>query len=343
MANAANIAINLVEHGYVPDRLVRRSINWLIRRRLQTLPADAAAAERQFIAMMDASPIALLPEKANEQHYEVPAAFFELCLGRHRKYSCCYWPDGVTGLDEAEAAALESTCEHARLEDGQDILELGCGWGSLTLWMAEHYPAARITAVSNSNSQREHIEAQAQARRLSNVTVLTCDMNDFQPDASFDRVVSVEMFEHMRNYRSLFERVASWLRTDGRFFMHIFCHRAVPYEFEDRGATDWMSRHFFSGGIMPSDNLPLNFQDRLELEDRWRWDGRHYQKTAEAWLDRMEANRDDIMMLLRDTYGEADASTWWMRWRMFYFSVAELFGYDQGQQWWVGHYLFNKR
>ncbi len=345
MANPAKVAINLVEHGFVPDRLVRKSIRWLIRRRLQTLPANAASAEREFVAMMDASPIALMPEKANEQHYELPPEFFGLCLGRHRKYSCCYWPDGVTGLDEAEAAALEQTCERARLADGQDILELGCGWGSLTLWMAERYPQARITAVSNSGAQRAHIEEQARASGLGNVTVVTCDMNEFDPGpgAAFDRVVSVEMFEHMRNYRRLFGSIASWLRPRGQFFMHIFCHRAVPYEFEDRGATDWMSRHFFSGGIMPSDGLPLHFQDRLELADQWRWDGRHYERTAEAWLERMDANRDDIMMLLRDTYGDAHAPTWWMRWRMFYFSVAELFGYDNGQQWWVSHYLFDKR
>ncbi|NND61543.1 MAG: class I SAM-dependent methyltransferase [Gammaproteobacteria bacterium] len=345
MTSPAELAINLVEKGYVPDTLVRTSIRWLIRRRLDTLPHNdseaSAAAEQAFVAMMDASPVALQTDKANEQHYELPASFFGYCLGHHRKYSCCYWPQGVTTLDEAEAAALRQTCKHADIEDGHNILELGCGWGSLSLWMAQNYPNATVTAVSNSSSQREYIEQRANGLGLTNLRVLTADMNDFRIDQHFDRVVSVEMFEHMRNYRELFERIAGWLTDDGRFFMHIFCHKNTPYEFEDRGATDWMSRYFFSGGIMPSYDLPLRFADKLQLDQRWRWDGTHYQKTAETWLQNMDAQRDPIMALFRDTYGD-DASRWWMRWRMFYFAVAELFGCQGGEQWFVGHYRFRR-
>lgn len=346
MSNTARLAINWVEQGYVPENIIRHSVRRLLKQRLQSLPVHdcelVAAAERDFVAMMDASPVALVPEKANEQHYELPAAFFELCLGKSRKYSCCHWPEGVTTLDEAEEAALKLTCLHAGLADGMDILELGCGWGSLTLWMASRYPAARITAVSNSASQRAHIEAQAARLALTNVHVVTRDMNEFETTGHFDRVVSVEMFEHMRNYRELFGRISRWLKPGGRFFMHIFCHRSTPYVFEDRGETDWMSRHFFSGGIMPSDTLPLCFQDELKLRDRWRWDGSHYQKTSNAWLDRMDENRAPIMDILSATYGQNNAGTWWMRWRMFYIACAELFGYDEGQQWWVSHYLFEK-
>lgn len=346
MGSTARIAINWVEQGYVPDHIIRHSVRRLLKRRLESLPLDdceqLSASERDFVAMMDASPIALVPEKANEQHYELPPAFFELCLGAHRKYSCCFWPQGVSTLDAAEAAALAETCQHAGLADGMDILELGCGWGSLTLHMASAYPGSRITAVSNSASQRVYIEAQAAARGLTNLTVITRDMNEFATQHQFDRVVSVEMFEHMRNYRELFRRISSWLKPGGRFFMHIFCHRSAAYVFEDRGETDWMSRYFFSGGIMPGDTLPLNFQEHLNLRDRWRWGGEHYQRTANAWLERMDQNRERVMDILVATYGRRDASTWWMRWRMFYIACAELFGYEAGQQWWVSHYLFEK-
>ncbi len=346
MSSTAKLAINWVEQGYVPENIIRHSVRRLLKQRLQSLPLHdcemLAANERSFVAMMDAAPVALVPEKANEQHYELPPAFFELCLGKHRKYSCCYWPEATTTLDEAEDVALALTCQHAGLADGMDILELGCGWGSLTLRMATDYPAARITAVSNSASQRAYIEGRAAALGLENVRVLTRDMNDFATTERFDRVVSVEMFEHMRNYRELFGRISGWLNPGGQFFMHIFCHRSAPYVFEDRGETDWMSKYFFSGGIMPSDTLPLCFQDDLKIGNRWRWDGRHYERTSNAWLQRMDDNRERIMEILAATYGRDNAGTWWMRWRMFYIACAELFGYDAGQQWWVSHYLFEK-
>ena len=346
-AMAVAKALEWAERGLVPDALIRIGIRQLCRARLRELadgdPAQQAALAERFIESLSASELAPLAHKANEQHYEVPAEFFAQALGRHRKYSSCWFASPNTTLDEAEAAALSATCERARLADGQRILELGCGWGSLSLWMAERYPGSRITAVSNSGSQREWIESQARSRGLSNLHVITCDMNRFTTEERFDRIVSVEMFEHMRNWPELFGRVGSWLRDDGLFFMHVFVHRSVPYAFIDAGDDDWMSRHFFSGGMMPSDDLPLRFQKDLQLLQRWRWDGRHYERTANAWLANMDARRAQIWPILEQTYGRDQAQRWWMRWRMFFMACAELFGFDQGGQWWVSHYLFSRR
>ena len=346
MADSTAVAVNWVEQGLVPDRVVRLGIRRLLKARLAELRSDDVAASadltQSFLADLRHAPLALLPEKANEQHYEVPAAFFGAVLGAHRKYSSCHWPDGVTTLAQAEAAALAATCERAGLANGQQVLELGCGWGSLTLWMAERYPASQITALSNSASQREHIEAQAAAKGLANVRVITRDFNDFDTADRFDRVVSVEMFEHLRNWPHAFAQVARWLLPDGRFFMHVFAHRDAAYEFVERDASDWMSKHFFSGGMMPSDDLALQCQDDLRLLRRWRWDGTHYQRTSEAWLRNMDEQRAALWPLFERTYG-TDAGVWWMRWRLFFMSVAELFGFEAGQQWWVSHYLFEKR
>jgi cyclopropane-fatty-acyl-phospholipid synthase len=300
------------------------------------------AVKESFIEQMNRGPVALVPEKANEQHYEVPAAFFAKVLGARRKYSACYWSDRETSLDAAEEESIAETCRRADIRDGQRVLELGCGWGSVSLWAAERFPRAQFLAVSNSQSQREHIEAEAVRRSLHNLRVLTTDMNDFSTEERFDRVVSVEMFEHMRNHRLLFERIHDWLTPGGRFFMHIFCHRDVPYAFEDRGPGDWMSQYFFSGGMMPSDDLPLHFQDRLKLLKQWRWNGRHYERTLNAWLDNMDRNRDEIYPELVRTYGRQSAHVWWGRWRIFFMACAELFGFDEGEQWWVSHYLFER-
>ncbi len=347
MTRALNYAIDLSERGMIPDPILRSSIRHLIQSRLKELKIQdceyGADVSYDFVNMMDAGPIAPVPEKANEQHYEVPTSLFKLMLGKNMKYSSCYWNGNDTQLDQAEDTSLALSCEHAMFEDGMDILELGCGWGSLSLWMAKHYPNSNITGVSNSHSQREHIMQQAADRNLHNLNIITADMNDFSIDQTFDRVVSVEMFEHMRNYRKLYSMIASRLNPGGRFFKHIFVHRAVPYEFTVRDETDWMSQYFFSGGIMPSDELPLFFQDDLQLTRRWRWDGTHYEKTANAWLANMDNKRAEIMPLFENTYGKDNAVKWWMRWRMFYMSCAELFGYDKGQQWWVSHYLFEKR
>lgn len=347
MTSVSRVAIDWAERGLVPDAVVRKGIRQLCRRRLDeigNLDCERRAADMQaFLNGMNTAPTAPLPELANAQHYEVPAAFFEQALGPHRKYSCCYWPDGVEDLAGAEADALSLSCERADLQDGQSILELGCGWGSLSLWMAEQYPLARITAVSNAHSQRRYIESRAAERELTNLTVITADMNDFDTPERFDRVVSVEMFEHMRNWRSLFRRVHRWLSPGGLFFMHIFCHRDTPYLFEDRGVDDWMSHYFFSGGMMPSDNLPLYFQEHLTLLKKWRWSGKHYEKTANAWLDNMDRRYETIMPILAETYGSDQADLWWQRWRLFFMACAETFAYDAGQTWWVSHYLFQRK
>ena len=339
--------IDWMERGYVADFALRAGIRKLLRKRLKGEDQGSCelnqARQEELIAEFSAGPIALVPEKANEQHYEVPAELFRLMLGPRRKYSSCWWPDSVSNLAAAEDAALKETCERADLADGQDILELGCGWGSLTLWMAKQFPESRITAVSNSASQREFILSQSQRDGVGeNLTVVTADMNDFQPTETFDRVVSVEMFEHMRNHQLLMHRISEWLKPEGKLFVHIFCHRSLTYKFSNDSDADWMSRNFFSGGIMPSDYLLGRYQRDLNLIRRWRWSGLHYQKTCEAWLANLDQNRDEAVSVLRETYGNDEAFRWFNRWRTFHMACSELFGYADGNEWWVGHYLFEK-
>lgn len=345
MRTATQFAFDMTERGWIPDVIIRAGIRHLVRSRQQEIRQSCELRVRdtqQFLASMNAAAIAPIPEIANEQHYELPPEFFSLVLGPHRKYSSCWWPVGAETLADAESAALTSTCQHAQLFDGARILELGCGWGSLTLWMAEHYPSATITAVSNSAPQRTFVLGEAAKRGLRNVEVITADMNEFHTPRAFDRVVSVEMFEHMRNYRELYRRVYDWLVPGGRFFMHIFCHSTVPYAFEVVDDTDWMSKHFFSGGIMPSDDLPLRFQEHLRCIDQWRWNGGHYERTANAWLANMDKNRAAVRAVLAEAYGESEVQRWWMRWRMFFAACAELFGCNGGEEWWVSHYLFER-
>ena len=338
----------LAESGLLPDALLRLGIRRLCAQRLREERAGGAEATwtrfRHQLEALRQSPLALHTDAANRQHYELPPRFFELCLGKRLKYSSCYYPTGEETLDEAEEKMLALYGERAGLVDGQDILELGCGWGSLTLWIAERFPRSRITAVSNSRPQREHIEARCRERGLGNVRVITEDVNRLALDAAqFDRAVSVEMFEHVRNYQVLLERIAGWLRPGGQLFVHIFCHRELMYPFETARDDDWMGRHFFTGGLMPAADTFLHFQQHMVLEQQWRLAGTHYEKTAEAWLANQDAHAEEILAVLGTTYGASRARLWHQRWRMFWMACAELFGFADGDEWLVGHYRFRRR
>ena len=338
--------IELAEKGIIPDYFIRQGIVRNCENRLKNenvSNTEKVSSKKQiWIEQMKESPIALVPEKANEQHYEVPPAFFENVLGKHLKYSSGYWPDGVNSLDESEESMLELSFERAQLADGDSILELGCGWGSLTCYMASKLPNSKITAVSNSKDQKEHILNRCKNQGLDNIEVITADMNDFETENKYDRVISIEMFEHMRNYKKLLSKISSWLNDDGKLFIHIFTHQSVVYPFENQGEADWMAREFFSGGMMPSHDLLLHFQDDLIIDDVWSMLGTHYEKTSLAWVNKMDANKDSIMKIFLKTYGD-DAKLWFQRWRIFFMSCEKLFGYNNGSEWGVSHYRFNKR
>jgi cyclopropane-fatty-acyl-phospholipid synthase len=339
-------AITLAEQKLLPDFMIRIGIRNLLKQRLLDECANDVEQQnsrmQKLLENLRQSPIAIETDAANTQHYEVPAAFYQLALGKHLKYSSCYWEDATETLDDAEALMLALTTARADLQDGQQILELGCGWGSLTLWMAEHLPHSNITAVSNSNSQRQYILQQAKLRGLANIEVLTCDVNQLSLDRQFDRIVSVEMFEHMRNYDNLLAKVASWLKANGKLFVHIFCHRYLSYPFETDGDDNWMGKYFFTGGLMPARDTLLHFQQHLRLQRQWDLSGSHYQKTAEVWLQNMDKHGSEIRDIFTLSYGEKQAQLWQQRWRIFFMSCAELFGYKQGNEWLVAHYLFVK-
>ncbi len=334
----------LLEKNILPDALIRVGIRRLLKQRLAEITAGDAEAQRQrerdFLAMMARSAIALNTAESKEQHYEVPTRFYQLSLGEHLKYSSAYWDRGVRTLDQAEARMLALTAERAGIKNGDKVLELGCGWGSLTLYLAAKFPRCRITGVSHSRTQREHILAEAKARGLKNVRIITADMNVFETKERFDRAVSVEMFEHMRNWQALFGKLSRWLKPGGTFFMHVFTHREASYLFEAKDAGDWMSRYFFTGGMMPSDSLALHACAPLQAVDHWVVNGRHYAFTAEAWLAKMDANKAEILPLFAETYGADQAVKWWAYWRVFYMACAELWDYDDGNEWFVSHYLF---
>ena len=337
----------VLENNILPDWLIRIGIRRLLAQRLREEHKGNAAAQQahlmELIEFLKSSPIAVNTHDANEQHYEVPTEFFRLVMGKHMKYSSGYWKNGVTSIDQSEADMLELTTERAELKDGMSILELGCGWGSLSLYMAAKYPNAKITGVSNSRTQKEYIDNAAEARGLKNLTIITADMNKFTVDGKFDRVVSVEMFEHMRNYEKLLEKVSGFLNENGKLFVHIFTHKTYSYLFEVKDETDWMSKYFFTGGIMPSDHLLMYFPKHLAIEKHWHVPGVHYYKTSEAWLSNMDAHKQEIQQIFMETYGKDQMTKWWVYWRVFFMACAELWGYNNGEEWIVSHYLFEKK
>lgn len=338
--------INMMESGTLPDSVIRAGIRKLCKQRLEEEHINDIEAQSEqydrFLEELRRSDIAIKTDKANEQHYEVPAEFYLMSLGENLKYSGCLWDEDTKTLSEAEVNMLELYTKRGEFTDGQSILELGCGWGSLTLYLAKKYPNSQITTISNSSSQRAYIESKAREQGLSNIEVITVDINQFETDKTFDRIVSIEMFEHIRNYQQLFKRIEQWLKVDGKVFLHIFCHRYLMYPFEEEGDDNWMGKYFFSGGQMPAADTFLHFQGNLELEKRWLLSGQHYEKTSNAWLENTDKNKESILSVFEKVYGEKEAKIWLQRWRIFFMSCAELFGLHKGNEWLIAHYRFSK-
>lgn len=340
-------SLALAEQSFVPDYGLRVVIRRVLARRLRDIRIDEGdgenLAELFRLKYLEEAPIACISELVNAQGYKVPVDFFEMVLGPQLKFSSGYWPSGVTTLAEAERAALTELCLYADLRDGQHVLELGSGWGSLTLWMAERFPGSVITAVCQSAAQRDYVERQAHLRRLTNIRAINCDMNQFtMAESSVDRIVSVEMFEQMRNWPELFRRLSRWIKSDGRLMVQVSVHRAVPYLFSNPRASDWMNRYFVGGSMIPSEPLAQICAGPFQSVARWIWKGTHYQRTTEAWLHNMRRSHDALHSILAQTYGKDDARLWWQRWRLFFISRSELFGYRGGEEWYVCHYAFEK-
>ena len=337
---------SLLQKDIIPDGMIRMGIRQLLKGRLRNerIKDEIKLYEHKLSLVEDLknSPVALNTMEANEQHYEVPARFFEIVLGPWLKYSSGFWFEDTLSLRQSEEDMLIMSLERAGIQNGMEVLDLGCGWGSFTLYAAENFPGASFTAVSNSASQKAFILNKASERGLTNIDVITADINDFDSDKQFDRIVSVEMFEHVRNYQVLFDRVHGWLKDEGQIFIHIFAHKTHAYKFEAKNEGDWMARHFFTGGMMPSDDLFYFFTDKFESKNHWKVNGQNYAKTLEAWLERMDDNREEIMELFRETYKD-EAVKFWAYWRIFFMACAETFDYKNGTEWGVSHYLFQKK
>ncbi|HNM04978.1 MAG TPA: cyclopropane-fatty-acyl-phospholipid synthase family protein [Leptospiraceae bacterium] len=338
---------SLLEKNIFPDQIIRLGIRTLLAQRLQDEDRGSLEENQKhlmnYIESLKKSPVAVNTLDANEQHYEVPTDFYRYVLGKRMKYSGGLWPEGTVSLDDSEERMLALSCERAELKNGHTVLDLGCGWGSLSLYIAEKYPECRITSVSNSRTQKEYIDSVCRERGFKNVEVITKDMNEFSIDRKFDRLMSVEMLEHMKNYEKLFERFASFMKEDGLFFVHIFTHSRFAYAFEAKDESDWMSKYFFTGGMMPSDSLFLYFQKDLQIINHWRVNGTHYGKTSEAWLANMYKNKKEILPILEKTYGKENTVKWWVYWRVFFMACAELWSYNSGEEWLVSHYPFRRK
>eukprot|EP00850_Spirogloea_muscicola_P015760 SM000123S25872 [mRNA] locus=s123:330872:333590:- [translate_table: standard] len=336
-----------LEAGLLPDVALRAAVRAMSAMRLRSSCAPTAeahlAALLDFVKALKLMPIAINTEEANVQHYEVPTEFYKLVLGKHLKYSSCLYPSPASTLDEAEEHTLALYCERAQLQDGQAVLDLGCGWGSLSLYIAARYPGSSVTSLSNSSTQRAYIEECCRQRGIKNLEVVTANVVVFEAGTMYDRILSIEMFEHMKNYQKLLHKVSVWLKPDGLLFIHIFTHKQYAYHFETANDDDWMGRHFFTGGTMPSDDLLLYFQDDVAIVDHWRASGKNYQFTSEAWLRNFDKNIHTIRPILAKTYGEDQLTKWTVYWRTFFIAVAELFGFSNGEEWLISHYLFKRK
>lgn len=341
---STNWIYEAIARDYIPEWLIRHGIRGMLAQKIKEQTRPTPEAQRDaliaFVNELKALPIALHTDSANRQHYEVPAELFKYALGPRLKYSCALWSDTTKTLGEAEENMLDLYCQRADLHDGQDVLELGCGWGSLSLYLAVRYPNSNIVTLSNSATQKKYIDEQIAEKGIKNLHVLTANIVQFDTEMEFDRVISIEMFEHLKNYEIMLANVSRWLRAEGKLFIHIFTHKRFAYHYEDKDGTDWMTSTFFEGGTMPSEDLLLYFQKNVRIVDQWTVSGTHYQKTSEAWLANLKANKDAVMKIMAQTYGSANAVKWWAFWKLFFLACAELWGYKNGSEWTVSHYLF---
>ncbi len=335
----------LIGSGRLPDFVIRLGIKFLNKRRLQehySLSSEIRHEKlKEFMLQLKTGPISVNTKTTNAQHYELPTEFFKIVLGPKLKYSCSYFNSKKDTLAEADENMLNIYLQRAKIKNSDEILELGCGWGSLTVYMATQFPKSKITAISNSSVQKKYIDQLLKKRKIKNVNVITSDFNDFSTQKKFDKVVSIEMFEHIRNYEKAFQKVHSFLKKGGQCFIHIFAHREIAYPFEVKDDSDWMSKYFFTGGTMPSNHLFTYFCHPLKINDHWVVNGKQYTYTADKWLENMDANKERVLKIFQDVY-EDEYKIWYQYWRIFFMSVAELFGYKNGNEWVINHYLFEK-